>query len=454
MPIASLKDLEEVKTPTPAPIQVEGTPYKGIEVDHSTTPVESMVAYIEGMPWSVTYYSQLLGEHNALAEIDPGQNASFQQYTEIKGMELRVDNALTSNYDSDNGITTVSGSSVIPYLLPNVNDYFVAEAGNKELGLFRIKSVVRTTFNRASVYQVEYDLVEYARGTSELYNDIKSKIVRTYFFSKDRLVEGLSPLLTTEDYYDSLDIERSYFKLVQQWFGDFFNRSAMLLLVPGQQYAVYDPRLYEFVRSIIDSTEAKELSELKHMSMDNERWIKQQSLWTMLLDRDYGLLPHVHKEAMLVSRASFAKTSWIMTPGLWNVRSVVYPKVMNDKCAIATLNGVPQVHSGDEIASLERMEDLPFSLQNQYNQGNQTLPLIKSVMVDQNYVLSSDFYEETTSLSVLEILVRDYLKQVTLDRSMLKALLAGYKGWPPLERFYYGPLLMLLAKETIRGYYR
>lgn len=439
--------------PQPAPVIVEKTTYQGIVVDHSDTPVESLVAYLDGMPWTVNYYGQLLGEHSDLRELDPGMNAAFQQYQKINELELRVNTPLTTDYDAENGITTVTGSAVIIHVVPNVNDYFIADAGSRELGLFRVRSVERRVFNRDSVYLIEYDMVGFARDHEMVVENLKNKVVRQYHFSKDRLVEGLSPVLREEDYAMSVDLSKSYLDTIHRYFSTFFNRSRMLLLVPSQTEVVYDAWLVDFLMQIIDSGEAEQVRDLKQVSLDHDRYMDQGSLWKVLLNRDFGEISRTHQKALLAPRGYFNRSSWIKGPIYWSVDQYVYPVVTEDKLAILGVNTPHYAGTPTFVQADARVEVSPYVEKNSYNTGTETIPLIKSVLIDDYYVLSEAFYSNQANLSVLEILVRDYLKCQTIDLKMLAALISQYPDWPVLERFYYGPLLILLMKDSIKGFY-
>ncbi len=67
MPIATLKPdvttLEEKQQPV-IPVNIEPPSYRGIVINSQDTPLTSLIAYTEGSPWAVTYYSQVLGAHN------------------------------------------------------------------------------------------------------------------------------------------------------------------------------------------------------------------------------------------------------------------------------------------------------------------------------------------------------------------------------------------------------
>ena len=452
MAIAKLKPDAEIKPVLELP-QVQKETYQGIVADNNNVPHAALVAYIDGMPWTVDYYGQLLGKHNDLREIDPGQNAAFQQYQKTKALELRVASPLQTSYDSENAITTVSGSAHIVHIVPNVNDYFIANAGSREAGLFRVKSVERKVFNRDSVYLIDYDLVTYANDESELCQDLEAKVVRVYRFSKERLTEGLSPVLREEIFALSTDIAKSYQDTIQHYFRKFFNRTQMTLVVPGQSKSIYDTWLVLFIIAIIDSRIAPELRDMKVISTDHERYLDQGSLWQVLLDRQYDNLEFVHQKTQLAPRTHFNRSSWLKGTAYWNMDYYVYP-IIEDHDVHVKNDPRPQEYAFASLEGQPIMETLKWKERNTYTDGVITLPLIKSVLVDNYYVLSKAFYEGDTDLSVLEVLVKDYLKYQTIDLVLLAALVKEYKNWPVLEQFYYGPLLILLMKDAVKGFYQ
>lgn len=449
MAIAKLKPTADIPE-QPAPIIVEKTSFKGVVVDDSELRIDSMVAYLDGMPWTVNYYRQLIGEHNDIRDLDPGQNAAFQQYEKINTLELRVGSSLQPSYDASTGITTVTGNATLGFTVPNINDYFVSDAGKGKEGLFRVKMVERKTFNRDSVYQIDYDLVCYISDSSTLYNDLESKVVRQYFFSKEKLAEGLSPVLREEQYTASINIAKYYVSTIQRYFDLFFNRSTMTLVVPSQTGLVYDAMVTEFLLSITDSQDASEIRDMKIISIDNDRYMKQGMLWKALLSRDYDEIDRIHQKHVVVPRTYFNKHTLLKSAYFW-ATSYVYPLVEEDMTKVLGVNRDPYPLTERKLEGTATME---ARSDNTYQLHDTVIPLIKSVNIDDYYVLSEAFYTKRTDLSGLEILVKDYLKASTIDLPMLGALVKAYPDWPVLEQYYYGPLLMLLMKDAIKGFYR
>lgn len=452
MPIAKLSPLAEIPV-QPAPVNVKKSMYKDIVVDTKEEPIESMTAYLSGMPWTVTYYPQLLGAHSDLREIDPGANAAFQQYNKIIDLELRVDSSLGTSYDTEGGVTTVTGSAIISNFTPNIKDYFVAEAGLGEVGLFNITNVERLTFGRAAVWRIDYTLSSYARDDNELYTNLEAKVVSTYYYSKERLVEGLSPVLREEDYNNALSLGEMYHGAITRFFRTFFNRSAMLMYVPDGR-RIYDNGLCKFLTKIMDSFEAPEMTEVKYIPTDNDRYMNGGNIWTLLIDRQYESISHIYQKATLAPRLYFSRNSWMPGAAYWNADWFIYPVVAKDELAIIGYNQPYFPMTPDFLQSAIRVEAPPYAEKNVYVLATGSVPLIKSVLIDDYYVLSESFYEKGTNLSALEILIRDYLKGNTIDLNMLSALVKASPDWPMLEQFYYTPLLILLMKDAIKGFYK
>src|SRR5574344_1374122 len=87
--------------------------------------VGSLLKYVEGYPWTVHYYGQILNRSNTLNHVDPGITALSQPYYEINDAILQVSSPLSTSYDQNTGVTTVNGSALVPFkMTPNVGDFF------------------------------------------------------------------------------------------------------------------------------------------------------------------------------------------------------------------------------------------------------------------------------------------------------------------------------------------
>jgi hypothetical protein len=457
MAIASKKPLAEPSVQPNLP-KVEPKSYKSIVTDDRYTPVNSLLAYISGSIWTVDYYGQVVTQHNDLREVDPGQPDIYQQYQKIKNVEIRVEGSLSTSYDEESSITTVRGTSLLyPFMTPNNNDYFIAEAGTKEKAIFRITQVNRKTFNTNSVFSIEYDLVGYISSSTELYNSLESKVVKSYHFSKDRLIEGLTPVVKTEEYVKIQDLSYRYKQLVAEYFQNFYNQRYGTIIVPGQSKVIYDSMLVNYLLSIVDSEDSHLIRSVRSIPTDKDIFLSQNHFWDVLYQRDRGMLKYCNSKMALLTKNYFNSNTFLYGVKYTNIDYLVYP---------VSVDTSVQLHSetlalpiADSVLDSTRRyigsnPDIPVPVTiGNYTKNGVDIPLIKQVDPVDTYVLSTAFYAGTSDLSVIEILVRDYLENRAIDLDMLHVLLNDYRTWDRLEQYYYGPILMTLIKEAEKSQY-
>lgn len=454
MSIAKRKPTAEVPQNAAALPQVQPASYKGVVYDDKHTPLVSLIAYITGAPWAVNYYAQVVGEHNDLREIDPGQSGVYQQYSKTIGLELRVENALNSSYDNERGITTVTGSAnVYPFMTPNVADYICADAGADQYALFRVTQVDRRSFNRDSVYTIEYELIGYVERNRELYDNIESKVIKSFHFSKDRLIEGLSPTLRTEDYHKVINLKSLYSDLVKFYYKSFFDVRYGTLVIPGQAQPCYDSFLVNYLSTLVETTDAPEIMSVRKIPTDRETYLSQPQFWDLLSNKDYNGKAYTNNKMGLVSKTLFNRNSYVQGLAFSNISYVVYPDNPDTSAYIGTIQCIKPILSATLVETVGQ-NNVVFSLaDNQLVTDTKSYKLIHDVLYDDFYVLSAEFYNGTEQQSLLEILVKDYLKGNTLDLSKLYAVTDTFRKWKRLEQYYYGPILMTLIKEADRAQY-
>ena len=453
MPIASYKPDADIATAPNTPV-IQPESYKGVVQDDRNTPLHSLVAYISGAPWAVEYYSQIVGASNDLSEVDANRPNALQQYRRINKLELRVSTPLDSSFDSATGLSYVEGTATIyPFIVPNVSDYFITDAGDNQPGLFRIKSVQRLTFNRDSAFQVQYHLVGYLSQQEELVATLRDKTIREYHFSKERLLEGISPLLTTENYDKVVNLDASYHDLVNYYMATFFSRRKMTLVIPGQEVTAYDHYLVNYFLKIVDTLDNYDIRNIRMYGTDFDEVAKQPQFWQAMLDRDYSLLKYCNQTMGLASKAAFQSNSYIHGAFYSQMDYLVYPDSHDSTVATGGVTDGKLVSSMELIDSPSRPDNIIDAVLRSYITPTKTYDLYYKVRYDGKYVLSANFYNGTEQQSVLEILVKDYMKRSTIDLNMLYAVLHDFRSWERLEQFYYGPILMTLIKEADRSIY-
>lgn len=454
MPVAT-------RAPTAPPVMkpalpaIEPKSYESIVADDNQRPLNSLITYMEGTPWTVDYFNQIVTKDNDVRELDPGQVNIYQQYTKIGGLEIRVTSALTNSQETESGLVTVTGSALIyPFMVPNAGDMFVAEAAEGRKGVYRIDAVERKTFNRESAYSIEYQLVCYTDTDIEMYQNLEAKAIRTYYFDKERLLEGLQPNLIPEDYKRMNDLRVFYDEICRFYFKTFVSREFSTLIVPGQDVAIYDSFLVNYLLKIVDTFDAPEIRSVKNLSNENETYLSQNQFWTALFERDLGILKTCNREMGLTMIKNFGYDPAFHGLRYTKLDYIVYPIIADP----SVLSGSSKpILKAEAMAEIVRAPNQPGSLSalihDNYIAQNQSIPFIHSMLTDNNYVLSSAFYEEQIGQSILEALTLDYIKGNALNIDRLTQLTQHHVHWGRLEQFYYIPILLTLIKSAIKGLY-
>lgn len=461
MPIAKFNpvDKPDIKPNLPKTAPKE---YKSPARDEKIIPVDNLLAYVSGTEWSIDYFSQLSAQTNDLREVDPGEHPVYQQYTLTKGYVLKVTSPLESSYDNTSGINKVTGSSnMFSFIIPNVSDYFVSDAGESRTGLFRITNVDRKSFNAETVYEISYDLVGYidTAASSTIYQNVLDKVIRTYYFDMQRFKDGLYPLVLEEARQKLIDYSIAYRDICRYYFNTFFNRHYMTLVLPGQAYSVYDPFLVNYIMKIVETEVVPELRELRTFSTENDPYMKQAQFWSMMYERDINMLQMMNKKMGLATRAQFNTNSYIHGFKYTNLEYMVYPIDNSDMGQIVDVSSrvgmTPEVKFNSYVFQ-ELLETKngngvnSSSIVDNYSDTAGVHKLSHGIISSDYYVLSNRFYNNASDMSIVEILTKDYIKGNTIDVGKLEFFLERYKLLARLEQFYYGPILITLLKEVIR----
>jgi hypothetical protein len=453
MPIVKTKpDVAVDKRPLPAgDLLEEKKIFKTVTQDAAVNPPESLMLYMEGMPWTVTWYSQLLGEHDDLREIDIALDAALQQYRRIYDLEIRVQNELSQNYDDDTGRVDVTGSSVVVGLIPNVYDYFVTDAGTKGKGLFMVTSSTRKTYNNGSVYEVNYALVGYIEsGTAkDRYSALEDRSVTTFHYHKERIQAGMTGLLTTSQHGTAKQLMRDYGTILNHFVQRYVSPHDRLIIVPEEDVYQYDPLLAEFLLSTADVDVCPYLAKVSRASFDRDPYLTLASIWTAMVRQDFDTLNYAFRKAAVVNRGYFTSNSFMLALNTWNIDVFTYPDVTaNNMRASRTIK--PDANYGYMGPYVGKNDAL---VQAVTGYAGKDIRLIYEANRGGYYVLSEHFYAQDDNQSLLEILVSNYLKKETINLNELALLVTAWSSWPEMEQFYYAPLLLVLIKSATGGFY-
>lgn len=450
--------LIERKPTVPKP-DVQNTPkvqpeiYKTAVYEETNKPFQSMIAYVDGAPWSVEYYSQIVGKHSELKPIDTSASGVHQSYRHISNLEIRVTSALSDNYNAETSTMRTSGTGhIYGGVVPNVDDHFVTETNDRELTIFKIDSVEALSASRDTVYEVTYSVISRVSESPDIYKSITGKVAQEYAFIKNRINEGNSPLVVKEDYNKLLNLQQAFKDILDYYMSTFWSKGNRMMVLPGQSKLIYDYNNIEFLFKIADPCEHNSLLGVVRAPNVPSVFADQDNIFDALIKRSYQLSQNCNNTFALVRADAGGNNAWICGPAFYDIDYIVYPKNPDTTAVVSGTR--PLTLASWKFEATKRKGQSFIDPENDVVAiPNGTVPLIKPACSGDYYVLSEDFYTGGSNLSGLEILVRDYLKNSTLSMDILTKIISRYPDMVRMDQFYYGPIILLLIKEASRKIY-
>lgn len=431
-------------------VRVSTDDYKTAVVDTKWVPRSSILTHIEGSSWVVDYYAQILDTDSNLSGQQYTKNPVYQSYKKIANLELKVKTALNTDQDDANKEMNVTGDAVLyPSIIPNEGDMFVADIGEGKSAVFRVNSSKKNSIFKEACYDIAY-VLDTDNNDKKL--DLEQKTTVVYYYHKDYLLNGSNPLILKNEMDTLLNLKKVYDIMLYQYFRRFFSHEFKTLLVPSQLMPTYDSYLTSYVLSMFGTQEAHELAYIRALNMDEDRVAKCDNIWSALKFKDISLLNTAFTKAGLISSLAFSRTPTYNGIRYSGVGAVVYPKnpyVTVDGSyvnSVKTTSSELQASSDAATASnvlvravnLRKLDD---------DLGDNLYP----VTVDDYYVLSANFYNNTNTQSTLETAVTAYINNNQVDADQLYNTAKNFHTWGSLEQFYYLPIVMTLIRSILKG---
>lgn len=445
------------KTPpveAPVPVKVASPAFRGVTVDTKEQSPALTMTHVAGSSWTVNYYSQVLGADNALSNQSLDRDPTQQQYRLIQNLEIKVTSALnTTQNNEDKAFHTEGNATVYPCgLVPNEGDCFIASLLDGREALFTVTTSNKASVYRGSAYPISYEQVAFSEQDARIF-DLNNKVVENLYFNRDYLLHGQNPLITysEQQLLDELTGVRE--RIIAYYFKKFFSHEYSTLLLPGQEYSIYDHFLTKHVLMWFRDVKHPNIKFIRQLNMGDDDNFNASNVFTMMHTKSRDELFGAMKKVGLVSRNSF-----IIDPMMDNIRysgvdMAVYPADpdktedyrRHDQSKILLETGIkkPEVRI-QSLFDLIKVDEL-------YGLPNNQAPVINPA--GDTYVFSNAFYQNIrngSGQSALELAVQDYLDGKQFNLTMLFDIAKTYTSWNVLDQFYQLPFLMVLIQSAIR----
>lgn len=465
------EDEEMQVNPEVNPVNVKAYPeaYRGIAIDTRYSPKSSMLAWINGSNWRVTYFSQILDATQEPTPLALDRQPPYQQYQRINGIDIKVNQPLDISQDERIRTFSVTGAGhTYPALVPNQGDMMIGDIGDGRAGLFTITSARRETYMRDSTYAIEWKMVGFL--SEQQMANLESKTQITYFWEANKLASGCNPYVTEAEQAANTEFAKVRAEIIRRYLTDFYSRQYYTFIVPDQLDFAYDPFIVKLLTSILDMSGSWNLRRVIALNIQSEPVFSQPTMWDMLVNQNPAIGCGSTERAHLVMTMISRWKPELQAIGYSGIPRMVYPieAPINVDAQYKGYNrsmpqGIP-FRPGQPRRPLpgpyqsQQQRNLPcfkrVPPEEQYDLGSawKFPPDIKPVTIDDYYVFSEAFYYEDAKLqSKLELLTWQMINGEMLNKDQLLATIKCCLDWDNLERFYYHPVLILLLGYAIRN---
>lgn len=455
MAIVSLKpDVTGTLVPPPVTIpQALGQPNQSVFTSlYPESRITSLLKYVEGYPWTVNFYGQIINTANTLEHVDPTSPNFTQPVYEIKGAILQVSSALSPSYDESTGVTTVTGSAIVPYgVVPSQGDFFVAQVDTGEDAVFTISSVSRKTHRKGALYEIGYSLYIYTSTDPLFAENVQKRVQQTYYFNKDTNFFNRDLLISPQTKETTDQLKQLLRQSREYYFERFLKKESGLILIPGTVGRYYD----QFLNRFILKTVPQDYFSQRWSSVSLfDRYVFQPTIFDAIMSRSLATLSNVEKTVSFANTASLPNKARFGSAFHAGIDFVAYPTVANTDDDIEALANHTPIDLFDRgFITTKNTNDYNPMVSTGNNDTGTARLLLHPLFENDYYVVSAQFYDYVddkvpfSSVSLMEVLIYRFLNRDAIDRGDLLLVLGSYRKWSLLDQMYFLPVIWVMISS-------
>ena len=268
--------------------------YKSEIIESRYVPQTSLLSMVPGTPTRTIFYRQYLGRSTEQISFQPESIETYQSYTRINNMIVKVDNG-NGNYNflPETGQATHQLTGYVLFdLVPNKGDLFIKDIGGGKAGLYTITEQPELrTIQADKVYYIEATLE--AVMTQAIQNNLDTKTVKTLFYSKDSAVNGGNAVLTEDDYEMNKKLYDAKFAIMDDLLSRHYYAEEDTVIIPNEDNdRLYDPYLAKFLSYVIPANEIAPRNKIRTLNVQywvtGTRMQEPMTVWDMFYRNDFS----------------------------------------------------------------------------------------------------------------------------------------------------------------------
>lgn len=422
--------------------EITGPEYRHSIVDSAKIPLDSLLTNIEGMSWTVDYYSQVLGADEEVNDFNPSDTGPYQQYQKINRYEVKLQGELSTSFDNAQNRASVTGTAITyPKLKPNKGDVIVGDIGDGRAGRFTVTQVAQKSIFNNTCYEIDFELASILdRHEAEILDE---HVVKTGYFDRDFLLYGQNPVLVSEEYELRNRLTKTIDEVLGSWLAEFYSYEIQSIQVPDQIGVVFDPFLTSAMVKVFGTKNHPLFAKISLYNCNELALSSYADLWGALLKGQSYVLKLAFSKCQLLHSRHFTNNIHLRGIRFSAIDYVVMPTITSPSGSDPL-----DVLRFDTGASFGDFDTTP---------ATEPTPPLDDVLVvpdmvgTNNYVLSENGYGLTdTPVGALEQQVQNYFQGEKLNPLTIFKYTDGRQTLTPLQRFYLMPVCLFMMMIMLR----
>lgn len=286
---------------------------------------QKYATYFEGNPWTVTYYSQILGEDDYPSRLDMAKDPSLQNYLKIVDLQLMIpDDEFSFNRD-EVMVTSVTGSAnVFPGIPVNQYDHFIAKNRDGSTGVWVVTEPPEPiTWYNYHGHTIQFELVDFINSSYDI--EFKRKTVDIRYFDINNPTCPGSNIKKVDNYAMIREALKTIVSMLYTQYYDQLTRT-LLLIDPDTGTRKYDGNAVNFVREFLpyEVRGARPVIQ-QYSTPTGEYQSLHKTIWDVLLDGDLTRMPLITSTVADVSTQEFNSPFIATGIGMVHIDQVVHP---------------------------------------------------------------------------------------------------------------------------------
>lgn len=418
MPLATTPLGYEIPKEPEAP-KIYSETYRHSIVDSTYQPEQSLLSMVQGAPRMAQYFRCWLADNEEPKEYSPGSIGTYQSYTKIDRVPLKIEGDASFNFNAETGEGDKTYSAWIGFGRPPIrHDVFVMDIGDGHAGLFAVveqPEIRNATANK--VYQIQFKQLGIL--TKDLFEELESRVVEELVYSKDSVLHGGHSVITKGEEEVAMQLFQWGVTIGGYIMKTFYWNPERTIVWDHNGEKVYDPYLVEFLAAVIPGDYRGKYPTINQFSvqyggLETGRW-GTTNIWEVLLRCDWNLMHVLDNQAAMID-----------TGRLMNTR--LYGNLRNSKIKyfIST--------NPDDFLTYKvyfNMDGYPI--------------LEPGPQEDISYLFSKEFYQGNPQGEFENIVYSSYRDQ-QIDHKRLLDYCKTYFTLPKRDQLYHGAILLRLLQ--------